>query len=96
MDLANRSGCTSFGEFQTEEEKIAGNILAPSLHKLVHLAILEKTYDPDNKLKMHYLLADMGCELNSLMIVLGEWGHKHIDNTLDIVEKIKQLEKSGS
>ena len=80
---------TTFGQFRSSPEKIASNILAARLQKLVELDIFKKVPDEKHKLKVHYQLTKKGRDLKDVLLAVGSWGHKHIDNTFDIVKKNK-------
>ncbi len=80
---------TTFGEFRSSPEHIASNILAARLQKLVELGIFKKIPDKEHKLKIHYQLTKKGRDLKDVLLAVGSWGHKHLDNTLDMLKKIK-------
>ena len=88
---------TTYSEFQSSPEKISSNILAARLQKMVTDGIFTKSNDPNNKLKIHYNLTDKGRDLENVILAAGLWGSKHIDGTVDIMEKIKEAKaKQGA
>lgn len=87
-------GSTTYGEFQASPEKIATNILASRLSKMVEHGIMEKHKDPDNKLRIHYRLTEKGKDLKDVIVAVGLWGNKYLEGTCDIQERIEQAEKA--
>ena len=83
----------SFGEFCSSPEKIASNILSDRLEKLVSFGLMEKTKNPDNKLKYDYGLTDKGKKLEPILFALGKWGYEHIRGTSDMKEQIKKISR---
>lgn len=81
---------TSFGQFRSSPEKIASNILTDRLERLVGYGILEKTNNPDNKLKFDYTLTDRGKELEPILMAISDWGHKHVKGTCSVEEQLKK------
>ena len=71
-------GKTSFNEFRNSKEKIASNILANRLAKLVDYGIFEKKENADKKSKIDYILTDLGRSLKPILIEIGNWGFEHI------------------
>lgn len=88
-------GYTTYGEFQSSEEKIATNILAARLKKMMQHGLFEKVRDPENKLKIHYMLTEKGRSLNSVLMAMGDWGVDHIGGTCDMREEIRKAMSSG-
>ena len=87
-------GATTFGDFQSAPEKIASNILSARLQKMVDCGIFTKQKDPDNKLKIHYLLTDKGKDLKEVLMAVGRWGSDHISGALDMDKKIREVTRS--
>ena len=69
---------TSFNEFRNSKEKIASNILASRLDKLVALGIMEKKDNADKKSKNDYILTDFGWTLEPVVKSIGQWGAENI------------------
>jgi len=60
------------------QERIASNILADRLHKLVKLGIIVKSHDPSHKQKVIYSLTEKGIDLLPLLMEMSAWGQKHV------------------
>lgn len=86
-------GSTTYGEFQASPEKIATNILASRLCKMVENGIFVRERDPENKLKIHYRLTEKGKDLGDVVMAVGLWGNKHLEGTLDLAKKVDMPEK---
>jgi DNA-binding HxlR family transcriptional regulator len=68
-----------FRELLTEsQEKIASNILANRLQKLVQQGIIVKSQDPTHKQKAIYSLTEEGIDLLPLLMEMTTWGRKHV------------------
>jgi DNA-binding HxlR family transcriptional regulator len=68
-----------FRELLTEfPEKIASNILADRLQRLVKLGIVVKSHDPSHKQKAIYSLTEKGIELLPLVMEMLAWGQRHM------------------
>ena len=72
-------GKTSFNEFRNSKEKIASNILANRLEKLVANGIMEKRTNSDKKSKNDYLLTETGAALKPVLLAIGNWGFDTIE-----------------
>ena len=83
-------GFTTYDEFLSSPEKIASNILANRLHNMVANGIFFTEEDPSNQLKVHYRLTEKGLDLREILLKLGAWGNKHIENTFDLAQKLKE------
>lgn len=60
------------------QERIASNILADRLQKLVKLGIIVKSHDPSHKQKAIYSLTEKGIGLLPLLMEMSAWGQKHV------------------
>ena len=60
------------------QERIASNILADRLQKLVKLGIIVKSHDPSHKQKAIYSLTEKGIDLLPLLMEMSAWGQKHV------------------
>ena len=87
-------GYTSFNQFRNSTEKIASNILAARLEKLVSNGILTKTKNPTNQLKFDYELTDIGLNLRPVLLALGKWGYESIDNVNNMNDVIKEYDQN--
>jgi DNA-binding HxlR family transcriptional regulator len=68
-----------FRELLTDsQERIASNILADRLQKLVKLGIIVKSHDPSHKQKAIYSLTEKGIDLLPLLMEMSAWGQKHV------------------
>src|SRR5215469_2749052 len=68
-----------FRELLTEfPEKIASNILADRLQRLVKLGIIVKSHDPSHKQKAIYSLTEKGIDLLPLVMEMLAWGQRHM------------------
>ncbi|NET33141.1 MAG: helix-turn-helix transcriptional regulator [Cyanothece sp. SIO1E1] len=76
-------GKTSFNEFRHSKEKIASNILASRLAKLVDYGIFEKKENAIKKSKIDYVLTDLGRSLKPILIAIGNWGYENISGVND-------------
>ncbi len=86
------SGYTTYGQFQSSTEKIATNILAARLQKLVEEGIFTKATDENNKRKIHYNITPKGATLKEVLLTVGLWGSEHIEGTIDMAAKIKAVQ----
>ena len=59
-------------------EKIASNILADRLHRLVKQGIIVKSHDSSHKQKAIYSLTEKGIDLLPLLLAMATWGQKHV------------------
>lgn len=84
-------GFTTYGQFLSSPEGISTNILAARLKKMVADGIFETVNDPDNKLKIHYILTEKGRDLKEVLMAVGMWGSKYIEGTFDMAEKVKSV-----
>ncbi|MDN5204143.1 helix-turn-helix domain-containing protein [Fulvivirgaceae bacterium BMA10] len=87
-------GFKSYNEFLSSPEKISTNILAARLQKLTAYGIFEKQKNEQNQLKIDYVLTEKGKDLAPIMMELGKWGMKHIDNTVDMLAKIREAKNN--
>lgn len=76
-------GKTSFNEFRHSKEKIASNILASRLAKLVDYGIFEKKENAVKKSKIDYFLTDRGRSLEPILMAIGNWGYENISGVND-------------
>lgn len=59
-------------------ERIASNILADRLQRLVQQGIVTKSHDASHKQKAIYSLTERGIELLPLLMEMSAWGHKYL------------------
>jgi len=72
---------TSYGEFLSSEEKIATNILASRLEKLLFNGIITKVSNASDKRKTVYALTQKGTDLYPIMKEMMLWSKKYDSNT---------------
>ena len=77
------------------EERIASNILADRLKKLVAAGFLAITDDPSHKQKHIYSLTEPAIQLVPLIVQLGAWGRRHLPVTPDLAIRAQLLEEGG-
>jgi DNA-binding HxlR family transcriptional regulator len=83
-----------FRELLTDsQERIASNILADRLQKLVKLGIIVKSHDPSHKQKAIYSLTEKGIDLLPLLMEMSAWGQKHVPGSG--LRGLPQLLKEG-
>lgn len=74
-------GKTTYGEFLSSNEKIATNILASRLDKLLEKGILKKRQHPADKRKDRYQLTQKGHDLYPIMKEMMLWSKKYDNQT---------------
>ncbi len=85
--------CT-YSDFLNADEKIATNILASRLQKLVEYKVIEKRTHPESKAKVLYKLTAKGIDLLPIMIEIDLWAEKYFSNLSDgmkaMLKKVKK------
>jgi len=76
-------------------EKIASNILADRLKRLVAHGILSKRDDPTHKQKAVYSLTEKGIELLPLLVQMGTWGRRYLPTTPELAIRQELMEQGG-
>ncbi|WP_051011684.1 winged helix-turn-helix transcriptional regulator [Nitratireductor pacificus] len=77
------------------QEKIASNILADRLRRLVTEGIISKTDDPSHKQKAIYSLTEKGIELVPVFAMIGAWGSKWLPVSEELSIRARLLEEGG-
>jgi DNA-binding HxlR family transcriptional regulator len=77
------------------EEKIASNILADRLARLVRVGLLSRAGDPTHKQKGIYSLTEASIQLVPLLAHMGSWGRKHTLVSRELSIRAALLEKGG-
>jgi len=77
------------------EEKIASNILAARLKRLVASGLLSKVDDPTHKQKGIYSLTEKAIQLVPLLAMMGAWGRRHLPVTRELSVRAQLLEEGG-
>src|SRR5262245_27469887 len=77
------------------EERIASNILADRLKRLVAAGLLSKAEDPTHKQKAIYSLTEKAIQLVPLFAHMGAWGRRHMPVTHELSVRAELLENGG-
>jgi DNA-binding HxlR family transcriptional regulator len=77
------------------EEKIASNILADRLKRLVAAGLLTKTDDPSHQQKAIYSLTEPAIQLVPLLVQMGTWGRRHASASEELSIRAQLLEEGG-
>ncbi|GAA0805237.1 winged helix-turn-helix transcriptional regulator [Spirilliplanes yamanashiensis] len=77
------------------EERIASNILADRLSRLVRLGMVSKAPDPSHKQKVVYSLTEPAIQLVPVFAALGAWGRRHLPASPELSVRARLLEEGG-
>jgi DNA-binding HxlR family transcriptional regulator len=77
------------------EEKIASNILANRLTRLVTIGLLSRTGDPTHKQKAIYSLTEPSIQLVPLLAHMAAWGRRHTPVSRELSIRAQLLEEGG-
>jgi len=77
------------------DERIASNILADRLKRLVGAGLLSKADDPSHKQKAIYSLTEKAIQLVPLLAQMGAWGRRHLDVSHALSVRAQLLEEGG-
>ena len=77
------------------EEKIASNILADRLKRLVESGLLSRRDDPSHKQKAIYSLTEPSIQLVPLLAQMGAWGRRHTPASRRLSIRAQLLEEGG-
>lgn len=80
---------------QNSEERIASNILADRLRRLVEKGLLTRADDPSHKQKAIYSLTEMAIDLVPLFAHMGAWGRKHLPASEELSIRAELLQNGG-
>ncbi|SCB17810.1 winged helix-turn-helix transcriptional regulator [Rhizobium multihospitium] len=80
---------------QNSGERIASNILADRLKRLVEHGLLTRKSDPTHKQKAVYSLTEMSIDLVPLFAHMGAWGRKHLPVSEELSIRAELLEDGG-
>ena len=72
------AGKRHFRELLQSDERIASNILADRLARLVEHGVLTKAGDPTHQQKAIYTLTEKGIELLPIVVQIGAWGSRWV------------------
>ena len=85
-----------FGDLlRSSEERIASNILADRLARLVAAGLLSRKEDPSHKQKALYSLTEASIELVPLLAHMGAWGRRHTPVSRELSIRAQLLEEGG-
>jgi DNA-binding HxlR family transcriptional regulator len=76
-------------------EKIASNILADRLKRLVEAGLLSRRDDPSHKQKAIYSLTEPAIQLVPLLAQMGAWGRRHTPVSEELSIRAHLLEEGG-
>lgn len=77
------------------EERIASNILADRLKRLLAAGLLSRRDDPTHQQKAIYSLTSAAIELVPLLVQMAAWGRRHTPVTPELSIRAKLLEEGG-
>src|SRR5437868_11757538 len=77
------------------EERIASNILADRLKRLVEQGIITKAEDPTHKQKGVYSLSEAGVALLPVLAQMAVWGRLHMPVSEELSIRAQLLEEGG-
>lgn len=80
---------------KNSEERIASNILADRLQRLVNNGLVSRAPDPTHKQKIRYSLTEPGIQLVPIMAHLGAWGRRHLPASRELAIRAELLEAGG-
>jgi len=88
-------GSRTFKEFLNSHEKIATNILADRLRKLVAYGIITTERDPSDGRKLIYLLTPKGIDLSPVLAEMVLWAAAHEDTGNQALVREMKKDKQG-
>ena len=88
-------GKRRFGELLGSEERIASNILADRLRKLVESGLLTRRGDPEHRQKAVYSLTEMAITLVPVLAQIGAWGSRWLPVTEALSIRARLMEAGG-
>ena len=77
------------------EEKIASNILADRLKRLVEAGLLTRRDDPTHRQKGIYSLTEPAIQLVPMLAQMGAWGRRHMAVSKELSIRAQLLEEGG-
>ena len=77
------------------EERIASNILADRLKRLVAAGLLSRREDPAHRQKAIYSLTEAAIQLVPLLAQMGAWGRRHMPVSEELSVRAELLEEGG-
>jgi DNA-binding HxlR family transcriptional regulator len=93
------AGKRHFRELLQSDERIASNILADRLARLVEHGVLTKADDPTHKQKALYTLTERGIALLPIIVQIGAWGSRWVPDAkkLDATARkyLREIQQGG-
>ena len=93
------AGKRHFRELLQSDERIASNILADRLARLVEHGILTRSDDPTHKQKALYTLTEKGIALLPIVVQIGAWGSRWVPDAkkLDAAssKQVREIQEGG-
>ena len=77
------------------DERIASNVLADRLQRLVALGMVSRAPDPTHKQKVVYSLTEPSIQLVPVLAQLGAWGVRHLPTSRELSVRAELLERGG-
>ena len=77
------------------EERIASNVLADRLKRLLAAGLLTKADDPTHRQKGIYSLTEPAIQLVPLLAHMGAWGRQHAPASEELSIRAQLLEEGG-
>lgn len=77
------------------QERIASNMLADRLRRLVEHGLLWRSDDASHRQKVRYSLTEAGVQLVPVMAALGSWGRRHLPASHELSVRAELLEQGG-
>ena len=77
------------------EERIASNVLADRLRRLLAAGLLTRRSDPTHRQKGIYSLAEPAIQLVPLLAQMGSWGLRHAPASETLCVRARLLEEGG-
>lgn len=88
-------GARHFRELLRSEERIASNILADRLSKLVEAGLLTRSGDPNHKQKAVYSLTEKAIALVPVFAQIGAWGSRWLPASKALSIRARLMEAGG-
>jgi DNA-binding HxlR family transcriptional regulator len=77
------------------EERIASNILAARLKRLLALGLISRRDDPSHSQKTIYSLTEPSIQLVPVLAMIGAWGRRHLPVSRQLSVRAELLEEGG-
>jgi DNA-binding HxlR family transcriptional regulator len=89
------AGKRHFRELLHSDERIASNILADRLSRLVEQGIVTRSGDPSHKQKAVYSLTEQGIALLPVLAQIGIWSRRFLPVSEELAATAAELEAGG-